>query len=416
MEGFDLSTISDVYVGSIQYSEIYYGSNKVWPTGVLPYDMELEYLQADGTQYINTGIINNSSVIIDMKMSASGTNCLHGSEYTYQYRFKWGADGNGYVYYGYQNNHTSGVTFQLDQPCTYYLKQGEQYVKDYQENTILSSSETLSTYSTNPIMLFKCYSGSDWVNTSGTVRIYRCKIYNNGVLMDLIPVRKGQIGYLYDKISGQLFANAGTGDFVLGPDIIEPDIIEIESLGCTGSQYIDTGINLSQYPIKLDTEVCFTNTSGELSLYGNNRNGLNGNTVLSAGQYNGKFFMWGGTTSWQLEGTCSINTWYNVQFECQTDSSRELTINGVHYTSNASNGYAINNPNTFYLFFNGQNHSAKLIGDVKYVKLYIGDVLVRDYIPVRVGQVGYMYDKVSGQLYGNNGTGSFTLGPDKPHK
>lgn len=33
MEGFDLSTISDVYVGSTQYSEIYYGSNKVWPTG-----------------------------------------------------------------------------------------------------------------------------------------------------------------------------------------------------------------------------------------------------------------------------------------------------------------------------------------------------------------------------------------------
>lgn len=32
MEGFDLSTISDVYVGSTQYSEIYYGSNKVWPT------------------------------------------------------------------------------------------------------------------------------------------------------------------------------------------------------------------------------------------------------------------------------------------------------------------------------------------------------------------------------------------------
>jgi hypothetical protein len=36
-----------------------------------------------------------------------------------------------------------------------------------------------------------------------------------------------------------------------------------------------------------------------------------------------------------------------------------------------------------------------------------------DLIPVRVGNVGYMYDKVSGKLFGNVGTGSFILGPDK---
>ena len=35
-----------------------------------------------------------------------------------------------------------------------------------------------------------------------------------------------------------------------------------------------------------------------------------------------------------------------------------------------------------------------------------------DLIPVRVGTTGYMYDKVSGQLFSNNGTGSFTLGQD----
>jgi hypothetical protein len=34
-------------------------------------------------------------------------------------------------------------------------------------------------------------------------------------------------------------------------------------------------------------------------------------------------------------------------------------------------------------------------------------------IPVRVGNVGYMYDKVNGKLFGNSGTGSFTLGADK---
>ena len=49
---------------------------------------------------------------------------------------------------------------------------------------------------------------------------------------------------------------------------------------------------------------------------------------------------------------------------------------------------------------------------IKWMKIYKDNVLVRDYIPVRVGLVGYMYDKVSGELFGNEGTGKFILGPD----
>ncbi len=45
--------------------------------------------------------------------------------------------------------------------------------------------------------------------------------------------------------------------------------------------------------------------------------------------------------------------------------------------------------------------------------IYDSDVIVRDFIPVRIGTTGYMYDKVSGKLFGNSGTGEFILGPDK---
>jgi hypothetical protein len=38
------------------------------------------------------------------------------------------------------------------------------------------------------------------------------------ILFDFIPVRKGTVGYMYDRVSGKLFGNAGSGDFVLGPD------------------------------------------------------------------------------------------------------------------------------------------------------------------------------------------------------
>lgn len=45
-------------------------------------------------------------------------------------------------------------------------------------------------------------------------------------------------------------------------------------------------------------------------------------------------------------------------------------------------------------------------------KLYDAGELVRDYIPVRFGTTGYLYDKVSGKLFGNQGTEEFILGPD----
>ena len=38
---------------------------------------------------------------------------------------------------------------------------------------------------------------------------------------------------------------------------------------------------------------------------------------------------------------------------------------------------------------------------------------VADIIAVRKDGVGYMYDRVSGQFFGNSGTGDFIIGPDK---
>ena len=53
------------------------------------------------------------------------------------------------------------------------------------------------------------------------------------------------------------------------------------------------------------------------------------------------------------------------------------------------------------------------LGEIYACQIYEGDTLVRDFIPVRKGTTGYMYDKVSGNLFGNSGTGDFVLGNDK---
>ena len=68
-----------------------------------------------------------------------------------------------------------------------------------------------------------------------------------------------------------------------------------------------------------------------------------------------------------------------------------------------------------------RNYSAgygNLIGRIYWLKISNGSVLVRDFIPVRFTNEqgvseGAMYDHVSGQLFRNQGTGSFVIGPDK---
>lgn len=91
-------------------------------------------------------------------------------------------------------------------------------------STVIVNGETVSQSETNA-------QGSDtsafYLFRLGAVykgvgqRVGRNKLYyNNELKCDLIPCRdSNNVGYMYDRISGQLFSNAGNGDFILGNDI-----------------------------------------------------------------------------------------------------------------------------------------------------------------------------------------------------
>ena len=106
-----------------------------------------------------------------------------------------------------------------------------------------------------------------------------------------------------------------------------------------------------------------------------------------------------------------INTWYDI-----IASHASATINGVSFGRDYNSGSPVNFTTThnLYMFAFGRKGSPIIFGKsrIAYCKVYDNGTLLRDFIPVRVGNVGYMYDKVSGQLFGNSGTGSFILGPD----
>lgn len=186
----------------------------------LPYDAEIEYLESAGNCVIRTPIIpTGDDVRVQTKVLYKG--------YT---------DGSSYLpwFYTYVNEQTN--TYRIIRANTsttsillyngarangggvnYNITLNNIYNIDFNRNryTINTSSGTLSnikgTENSGYLYLFS-------PKFKGAFFFFR--FWKDDVLMlDLIPVRKGNVGYMYDKVSGQLFGNAGTGQFSLGPDV-----------------------------------------------------------------------------------------------------------------------------------------------------------------------------------------------------
>lgn len=89
----------------------------------------------------------------------------------------------------------------------------------------LGDSKTTNTFNSEfddaGVLLFARRASNGLVTIAGTWgTISFFKVERDGELMvDMIPVRVGNIGYMYDRVSGQLFGNAGKGEFVLGADL-----------------------------------------------------------------------------------------------------------------------------------------------------------------------------------------------------
>lgn len=223
---FTLSSNTTVYARALDadgnYSNVTSNSYVI-----LPYDAQVEYLQSTSAQYINTGI-------------SGGTDNL---EITCEFKFtsfvKYGAIYGNYVSDNHNGNRlilaesrgrgcvccntictTTGNNVISISPNTNY-KIIVNNSRINLNNTIINISKTKKgTTNNGNIALFNRSITN--VNTARNIgaQIKSFSIKNNGLLvLDMIPVRVGTTGYMYDKVSGQLFGNIGTGNFILGNDI-----------------------------------------------------------------------------------------------------------------------------------------------------------------------------------------------------
>lgn len=380
---------------------------------------EVEYLEATGTQYINTGLLStrNSTVdvVFDFTSMASGTaeNCAifggRNSTTSTTFTFFKLASGNPqYLRFDYNGQTTvataNNMTWNTDSVYRFTYNGTHTNVTNLMTGESVSAAlSPASSFTTTPITLFA-------VNTNNSVgtfmkgRIYKYK-YSDGVTtIDLIPVLDyNNRPAMYDKISGQFFYNQGTDEFIVGKEIRSATYIE-----STGTQYIDTGVRLSDsYTVELDyqlTEALQSRTGlyGALNTTGGNQ-GRFGSILSPSNKYLEHGY--GASNIYWQQGLPDTNRhlFRQEQNKIYFDGTLLHTFDSASFTL-AISAYLGN-----FVFTNYTPAKAKFYAS----KWYDGTTLVRDYIPAQdENGIGFWFDRVSHVCYLNKGTGEFLVNAD----
>ena len=211
---------------------------RVAPTPPLPYDAEVEYLESTGTQWIDTGIYGDDNLFASVSCMATGQSAnvrdVVGANDTsrdvFGYSFRIRIIRNSIVKYSIGRNTTSSYTATVDSVVIWHdvtidTTSGAKkiFIDGIQFGTTLTS--TANKMATKVYLFAQNNDGvandfADGVRVSA----FSVKDTTTGrMLLDLIPVRftneLGESeGAMYDRVSGALFRNAGTGAFTIGPD------------------------------------------------------------------------------------------------------------------------------------------------------------------------------------------------------
>lgn len=217
--------ISKVCLGSDELSKVCIGGTEIWSAlPPMPYDAEIEYLGGNSGVYIPTEIKLTNNHKVELKLAIRNV-------ISNQAVFGYGISNTNSRFLlmtapssnlrAYWQGSTRSQVYAANTIYEVIWHKNNVVFKDEQGNTLSSGDLTdLAFTTTYPISIFATRTSETASGYSASCNIYYFKIYNENdeLILDLIPVRKGQVGYMFDRVSGQLFGNAGTSSFTLGPD------------------------------------------------------------------------------------------------------------------------------------------------------------------------------------------------------
>jgi hypothetical protein len=219
--------IAEMSVGNISIGSAYVGNQLVWEKSspILPYDAEVEWLYSSGNgQYIDTGIVYDSTVELEGKMQLSGSatgNYMFGI-YTKVNNVaqRWGLNVYSTTRVAPHFGTITNVYANFSRNVFHIVTADYRYLKV--DNTTTNTKAAAFTPEQDVNIYLFARSNNNTPTTHRACYIGYLKMWKNSVLVrDYIPVRVGTTGYMYDKVSQTLFGNAGTGAFTYGNDVTQ---------------------------------------------------------------------------------------------------------------------------------------------------------------------------------------------------
>lgn len=252
---YSIVNVNTIYVIKATCGVIGYGSEKVtlygWNLDIKNYPLvdkynlyhELSYIEASGTQYIDTGIKGTINTTFEVSLNLQednaktteaviGARTSESSNDGFYFADKYGNMLSWKELHIGQNKHykssgqSSNGAYGSDTIIKYYTEGTGTGVLEYTYGTVTNNTNKYQVYTTQtfttPCNLYL------WaLNNNGTpinfgyYQFHYFKIWEGDILVrDFIPVKDmNKVPCLFDKVSKTFFYNQGTGDFIAGAEV-----------------------------------------------------------------------------------------------------------------------------------------------------------------------------------------------------
>ena len=421
-------------------------------------DAFLEYVEATGTQYVDTGVNAETGLKARVDFAwASGTiggndwslldAAIDSSSSDKRRRFLmchlYGGGGKPFFGYGLKQRKNPDGSFAFVGGRRYEIVTDMSDTNSLQlvqngKNTF--SATDLETFKTNGIVnlnlnlyVFACnLSGRPSWYSQG--KLYEMKIFRKNattgefdLLRHYIPcIKNGRAG-LYDKANGTISYSDGSDEFNAGP-VLDKPLDFVKWIWSDGRQWFDTRV-WGRSGIKSEIDLSVREYSGDHCILGVRQGN---NRIYPAYQYEKQFrYAWGTMPS--AGNTTKVNPTNDVSYYMDTryfiksdiqDGYQSVLVgkNGGNPTELHKGGEAYNTGEiaitniTLSLLAcnNGGNYAYPSAALLYSTKIWDGDELLRDFVPVvatNAAGTAYagLYDTVSERIFRQIGTAEFGL-------
>lgn len=192
----------------------------------LPYDAEVEWIGVRQNAWVildNGFVPNDNNVTIDADITFVGyptSNnfakwfAARSSPDNGSYRMIRGSS-NNLIIFNYNTSDSYNNIFGLSPSENKRYNIHMEYGKAVFNGKIYNLSTNTVSQNTDPF-----YVGDEGRSRGTNLNVHSFVVTHNGdVVIDAIPVRKGQVGYLYDRVTKRLFGTAGKNPLIVGQDV-----------------------------------------------------------------------------------------------------------------------------------------------------------------------------------------------------